>query len=30
VATGKFSGGVFTFTDTQTNLPMRFYRVMTP
>jgi mannan endo-1,4-beta-mannosidase len=30
VATGKFSGGVFTFTDTQTNLPMKFYRVSKP
>lgn len=28
ISTGKFSGGVFTFTDSQaTNLPQRFYRV---
>jgi len=28
IATGKFAGGVFTFTDSQaTNLPQRFYRV---
>lgn len=31
VDTGVFNGGVFTFTDTQaTNLPQRFYRVVTP
>jgi autotransporter-associated beta strand protein len=31
VATGSFSGGVFTFTDTQaTNFPQRFYRTVTP
>ena len=31
IATGKFTGGVFTFTDSQlTNDPQRFYRVAKP
>ena len=31
VATGVFSGGVFTFNDTQsTNFPRRFYRIVAP
>jgi len=31
VDTGVFTGGVFSFTDTQaTNYALRFYRVVTP